>query len=977
MIYKKIFVAKNGDDTNNGSIKFPFLTIERAIKEVRSIRNQMTGDIIVYFRAGEYHPSFTTENILLENKLSGENSSFPLRVSRFFLSEKDGGVNGHRIIFSAFQSEKVTISGGVRVTNWQLYDSRKNIYRAYTGIETRHLYVNGRRAHRAKMVVEFPETTIFDPECHNNATPAYIIKGNFLDVRNINNVEFVYNSLFTFPRLCVDRREFDGVCTRIFMKQPGFYYVTHKGGTSVRFPYYIENAYEFLREEDSFYYDDSEGYIYYIPRKDENIEESEIICPEIDVLLSLKGKNKYERVCNVTFRNLHFCYTGWLRPSYANGHADTQNNHIRENGCIPDSFYRDFHPDAAVEAEFVRDIKFEGCTFSKLGITALRITKASHNNMVRGCTFTDISGSAVVIGDVGWRGDADKINVNSSDLLDLLVNNRVENCLFQNCAVEYLSAAPIAASYTVGTAICHNDIINSPYTAIHLGYGWGEVKDVCTRGVRICNNLIDTFMAKLFDGGGVYTLGATGGTETEPNVIAGNFFRYQKEAKFGALYFDEGSSNWVAEQNVFEEVPMWCHVSVISPLNHDISVKESYTDGGYYLYDAGLGQKNIYIEDAKDKELNLVDSEAIVKHAGLQKQYAYLRTDYEQIGRAYYTQTEYSVKSGEIVYPELRVRTVRGVLKHNGFNVTMNVSDAKVATQKGEGWIAVGKGECEIRATIKQGSTILFAKTIIYVDEEIDSLDVRPERAILKVGESTVVAVYAHTSAGRTFEVLDPHIWVSGAAYSEDGAIRALTGGTAIVQCEYGSVMGNAEVEIVTECTGDPFLDKVYWSNNACSSLYCDRSSITLFCDTYRGFSYYDGKPLKDIDLYFGMEFKSSFHSWLGIALRVAVKDRRPGDRGADGYLIAFSRGMVEPVRFTGGHRISLAAPKKLPDHKIGLGIPMKIRLLVSDVADGVHLLLKIGETVYIDCIDSSSDAIRKEGYFGLVVNDGEIKIFT
>ena len=109
-------------------------------------------------------------------------------------------------------------------------------------------------------------------------------------------------------------------------------------------------------------------------------------------------------------------------------------------------------------------------------------------------------------------------------------------------------------------------------------------------------------MTKMFDGGGVYTLGATGGTERQPNCIRGNFIRNQIEPKFGALYFDEGSSNWIAEKNVFEETPMWCHISVLSSKNHDITVKNNFIGNGYLLFDKKLGQKNIVIEPAKSRE---------------------------------------------------------------------------------------------------------------------------------------------------------------------------------------------------------------------------------------------------------------------------------------------------------------------------------------------------------------------------------------
>ena len=78
-----------------------------------------------------------------------------------------------------------------------------------------------------------------------------------------------------------------------------------------------------------------------------------------------------------------------MRPSSNNGHADAQNNHIREQGS-PDRL-----PDAAVTVKRANTVLFTGCTFTRMGITALKMVEGVQNSHIVGNRFFDISGSAV------------------------------------------------------------------------------------------------------------------------------------------------------------------------------------------------------------------------------------------------------------------------------------------------------------------------------------------------------------------------------------------------------------------------------------------------------------------------------------------------------------------------------------------------------------------------------------------------------
>jgi len=99
-----------------------------ARNKVRTVSYSMSHDITVYLLDGTY-------------KLS----------SSFQFMHYDSGRNGYNIIYKAAPGANPILSGGDVITDWELYDSEKNIYRAPTpgNFKTRQLYVDGVRATRA------------------------------------------------------------------------------------------------------------------------------------------------------------------------------------------------------------------------------------------------------------------------------------------------------------------------------------------------------------------------------------------------------------------------------------------------------------------------------------------------------------------------------------------------------------------------------------------------------------------------------------------------------------------------------------------------------------------------------------------------------------------------------------------------------------------------------------------------------------
>ena len=122
-----VFVSPSGDDTNPGtSASRPVRTLQHARDVVRSLNQDMTGDVVVSLAGGTYQ---------LTRPLA--------------LGAQDSGTGGHRVVWSAASGARPVISGGVPITGWTRGAGGVWSAPAPAGLRTRQLYVNGVRATRA------------------------------------------------------------------------------------------------------------------------------------------------------------------------------------------------------------------------------------------------------------------------------------------------------------------------------------------------------------------------------------------------------------------------------------------------------------------------------------------------------------------------------------------------------------------------------------------------------------------------------------------------------------------------------------------------------------------------------------------------------------------------------------------------------------------------------------------------------------
>jgi hypothetical protein len=189
--------------------------------------------------------------------------------------------------------------------------------------------------------------------------------------------------------------------------------------------------------------------------------------------------------------------------------------------------------------------------FARLGGAGLDLEFGVQDNVISGCRFFDISGTAIQIGDVQVDDH------HPDDPRKIVKNNSVVSCFVHDCGRDYWGSVGIFAGYTEGTVIAHHEITRLPYSGISVGYGWGEEDaggnpayhqpfryetPTPARDNRIESNHIHDVMPKLLDGAGIYTLGNMPGS-----VIRGNHvYDCTGNVKAGrgpvaGIYLDEGS----------------------------------------------------------------------------------------------------------------------------------------------------------------------------------------------------------------------------------------------------------------------------------------------------------------------------------------------------------------------------------------------------------------------------------------------------
>lgn len=535
-------VAPAGSDANPGTAERPFASIERARDAVRQINRAMAGPIEVILGGGTY----------------------PVEKA-LFLGPEDSGANRHDVVYRSRAGESAVLSGGRRVTGWE--PGPNGIWSAPADVSAvRQLYVGGRRARRAALPapVGLEEWGNIGYRTQNDSVA---------DWSRPEDVEIVYTDMWVYTYCKVAGIKRAGRAVEIRMQQPYYTLGFAKEGRPLQgcYPLAVENSLSFLREPGQWYFDRHTKILSYLPLPGESLATAEVIVPVAEQILTIHGTPEHP-VHNLRFEGITFADAAWLKPSEI-GLIDLQANFTlgpdtrlfarlmpgshRNSACLFPYHEECAKSPANVICHAAHAVRFEGCTFTRLGGAGLDLECGSRDNVIERCEFADIAGSAVQVGDV----QASDHHPSAPNLV--VRNNVIRNCLFHRVAQDYRGGVGVFAGYTEGTVVEHCEFRDLPYSAISIGWGWGEVDaggggyvhpdlfDTPTpcAGNRVENNHIHDVMLELWDGGAIYTLGEMPGT-----VIRGNHV-HDTRGFPGGIYLDEGSGHIEVSGNVIYGTP--------------------------------------------------------------------------------------------------------------------------------------------------------------------------------------------------------------------------------------------------------------------------------------------------------------------------------------------------------------------------------------------------------------------------------------
>ena len=517
------YVSPTGSDDNPGTISEPFQTITKARDAVRTINSDMTGDIYVYLRGGTYN---ITSTIAFE--------------------QRDSGTNGYGIYYQAYQDETPVLNGATKVTGWTKHSD--NIYKATLNRSTklRNLYVNDRRASMTKKTVTakggygtYSVTAGQASWAWTSGSKSDGVQYNMSDIpaitSNKDDLEIVNGTTWNENIVCT-RDVITAGNNRVLLLQQPYGAIAQTPGWGAAFSasgtHTIYNAFEFLNSPGQFYFNKTTKTLYYFIRPGEDMDTADVQAPVVEKLLDIAGTSTTKRVKNITFKGITFENTDYNLVEVAGSHGKSTCQAAQ--GFI--AFYNDnWHNTkydlvdtlpGMINVNNSDSIDFISNVVKHSGSDGISMTNDVINSNIIGNYITDITSSGITIGHpqhvyIGNGGNRAKF---PTGVEGVCKDNTISNNMLYDTSTApgFGGCAAITAYFADSVKITHNQVQETAYNGIHLGWGWCNFLDstTCKNNTISYNRIIDT-LTRLHDSGGIYTIGQMPGTNINENYVRG------------------------------------------------------------------------------------------------------------------------------------------------------------------------------------------------------------------------------------------------------------------------------------------------------------------------------------------------------------------------------------------------------------------------------------------------------------------------
>lgn len=366
---------------------------------------------------------------------------------------------------------------------------------------------------------------------------------------NSEDLELLSPILWSFHRLPVkDVRKLPDEDRHVFvMDQPyylSYYNMVSDGGQQPTegIWFYIENAFEYLDEPGEFWFDKENSDIYYYPRTQDELTKDAYI-PVSEGLIKINGSSPESKISNLTIANLDFRHGAYNELSVT-GNVDFQADCMMvydKIGVQPSGI--GVMPLRQIDINYADNITIENCRLSNLGSAAIGMVRGVTNSTVRKNEINDISGTSIIVGTWNYTETSNQ-NELSSDIT-------IENNYIRRVGQELLGSPGMGVYYAKNVNILHNDIEDTPYSGITMGWGWGTTTPVTLGcgGHSIVRNRFNKTSRLMRDGAAIYT---NGSFPESGVVISDNYITDSPD--FAGIYMDSGACCITIENNVIDNV---------------------------------------------------------------------------------------------------------------------------------------------------------------------------------------------------------------------------------------------------------------------------------------------------------------------------------------------------------------------------------------------------------------------------------------